>query len=304
MTVPPSVHYRAADFDSARWERFEFRLGDIVISTPSKSGTTWMQMLCALLIFNDAKLPAPMDELSPWLDSTARPLDEVLALLDAQDHRRFIKTHTPLHGIPIDDGATYLMVGRDPRDVAVSYSHHRVNLDRVRLAEMIDGVQPPRPGDSVEDTATDPILDFIDGDYALSTAPITLAGVLDHLRTGWERRRLPNVALFHYTNLSADLVSEMRRVADVLEIDVDGHDLEALAAHAHIDQMRAQAEEFAPGATFRHWKDTAAFFRSGNVGDWKTTFTTEAKARYDARLAGYTDSGFINWAHTGRQNAF
>src|SRR5262249_38699700 len=36
----------------ARWEGFEFRPGDIVISTPKKCGTTWTQMLCALLIFD------------------------------------------------------------------------------------------------------------------------------------------------------------------------------------------------------------------------------------------------------------
>jgi aryl sulfotransferase len=38
-------------WDSARREGFELRPDDIVISTPPKCGTTWTQMICALLIF-------------------------------------------------------------------------------------------------------------------------------------------------------------------------------------------------------------------------------------------------------------
>jgi len=39
--------YRSSDEDSARWLGFPFRDGDIVISTRSKTGTTWVQMICA-----------------------------------------------------------------------------------------------------------------------------------------------------------------------------------------------------------------------------------------------------------------
>jgi hypothetical protein len=50
VPVPP-VRYVSSDEDSARWQQFRFRDGDIVISTRSKSGTTWMQMICARLVF-------------------------------------------------------------------------------------------------------------------------------------------------------------------------------------------------------------------------------------------------------------
>ena len=29
--------------DSSRWERFPLRAGDVVVTPPSKGGTTWMQ---------------------------------------------------------------------------------------------------------------------------------------------------------------------------------------------------------------------------------------------------------------------
>lgn len=75
--------YRNLIWDSGRWDGFEFRPGDIVICTPPKSGTTWTQMLCAMLIFGGDDFPHPMDTLSPWLDMNTRGRDEVFDLLGA-----------------------------------------------------------------------------------------------------------------------------------------------------------------------------------------------------------------------------
>jgi len=58
------VPYTSEDDDSTRWAEFVFRDGDIVISTRSKSGTTWIQMICALVVFQTPDLPAPLSELS------------------------------------------------------------------------------------------------------------------------------------------------------------------------------------------------------------------------------------------------
>src|SRR6516162_8366899 len=58
--------------DSTRWSRFEFRPGDIVISTPPKCGTSWTQMLCGLLLFDGPDFPGSIDDLSPWLDLNFR----------------------------------------------------------------------------------------------------------------------------------------------------------------------------------------------------------------------------------------
>ena len=45
------TRYTSIVCDSSRWDGFEFRDGDIIISTPPKCGTTWTQTICALLIF-------------------------------------------------------------------------------------------------------------------------------------------------------------------------------------------------------------------------------------------------------------
>ena len=118
------THYRWPGEDSGRWLGFRFRPGDIVISTRRKTGTTWMQMICALLIFQTPDLPDPLWQLSPWMDSQIMPHDLVYAQLAEQRHRRFIKTHTPLDGIPLDPRVTYIVTARHPLDTFVSLRRH------------------------------------------------------------------------------------------------------------------------------------------------------------------------------------
>ena len=139
--------YQATVYDSSRWHGFDLRSGDIIISTPPKCGTTWTQMICALLILQEPELPLPLDTLSPWIDMVTRARIEVFADLTTQNHRRFIKTHTPLDGIPEDPTVTYICVGRDPRDVALSMDRHIDNMNvsgfleaRARAAA-IDGIE-------------------------------------------------------------------------------------------------------------------------------------------------------------------
>jgi hypothetical protein len=102
----PLVRHSNFIQDSGRWDDFKFRPDDIVISTPPKCGTSWAQMITALLIFQKPEIPAPLSTLSPWLDIRIKPKRQVFADLDKQTHRRFIKTHTPRWGLPIADGVT------------------------------------------------------------------------------------------------------------------------------------------------------------------------------------------------------
>jgi aryl sulfotransferase len=44
--------------DSTHWHGFQVRDGDIVIATSYKTGTTWMQGICAALVFQ-ASEPRP-----------------------------------------------------------------------------------------------------------------------------------------------------------------------------------------------------------------------------------------------------
>jgi aryl sulfotransferase len=120
FTLPPIIHpYQNHTLDSTHWERYSPRADDIIIATSYKSGTTWMQEIVRRLIFwgqpDVAWRHIPLSELSPWLDLRVIPLDKVFNLLEAQQHRRFIKSHLALDGLPYYPQVKQIVVGRDVR---------------------------------------------------------------------------------------------------------------------------------------------------------------------------------------------
>ena len=300
----PRTRYRSIFADSSRWDGFAFRPGDVVISTPPKCGTTWTQMLCALLIFDGPEFPARLEEVSPWLDNCIRPLAAVTADLAAQTHRRVIKTHTPLDGLPLHPDVTYLVVGRDPRDVAISMEHHVANMDFAHFLELrAEAVGnedlaelPPRPVPS-EDPA-ERFRTFVADETP--TTQTTLASVLHHLDTGWQHRREANIALFHYADLTADLVGELLRLAGVLGIPCSPERARDLATEASLARMRERAVEIAPSGSLGIWKDVGAFFRSGGSGEWRDRVSAADLAAYEARVAGLVEPDLAAWVHGGR----
>lgn len=303
------VRYLSDDEDSARWGGFRFRPGDIVISTRSKSGTTWMQMICALLIFQTPDLPAPLASLSPWLDWLITPRERVLASLEAQRHRRFIKSHTPLDGIPADPAVTYIVVGRHPLDLAVSLYHQGANINRERVRELTGRhgavpAGPPRP------PLRDWLLSWIDSDSKPSEQLDSLPGVMWHLGDAWARRSDPRppgapvcrdpgqpaVVLMHYDDLCADLGGQMRRLAGLLDIEVPEAAWPRLVRAATFDEMRARAAAQAPDPA-GVLKDPAAFFRRGRSGAGSEVLTAGELEHYYARAAQLAWPEMLGWLH-------
>jgi aryl sulfotransferase len=232
--VATPVRYQSPEEDSGRWLGFSFRPGDIVISTRRRSGTTWMQMICALLIFQTTDLPAPINRLSPWLDYLVGPPEFVYAQLAEQRNRRFIKTHTPLDGIPSDPRVTYIVTARHPLDMFVS------------LREYVDSFPVPGAQHRTAEPMHDSLVAWIADAYDPRAYPESLAGVMRHLCDAWARRHEPNVLLVHYDDLCADLEGRMRWLAGRLGIAVPEQTWPTLVAAASFESMRSRADQFAP----------------------------------------------------------
>jgi aryl sulfotransferase len=288
------IRYLSAEEDSARWVAFPFREGDIVISTRSKSGTTWVQMICALLVFQSPDLPAPLDELSPWLDFLITPRDEVFARLRAQKHRRFIKTHTPLDGIPLDPRATYVVVARHPLDMAVSLYHQGDNVDRSRMRELTGRPQAASP--PARPPLREWLLEWIDDHPDPREEMDSLPGVLWHLSDAWARRREPNVVLVRYDDLCTDLEGGMRSLAEALGLTVPDEIWPSILHAATFDQMRFNADRLVGRSGIL--KSSAAFFRRGSSGSGREVLSEAETCHYHARAASMAPPDLLAWLHS------
>ena len=290
------VRYRSGDEDSARWLDFDFRDGDIVISTRSKSGSTWIQMICALLIFQTPDLPRPLPELSPWLDWLVLPKHELFADLGAQTHRRFIKTHTPLDGLPENDRVTFIVVARHPLDAAVSLYHHSHNINRKRIAELTGNpdLDKPKELSPLEEWLSNWIESNVSAELELES----FNGVFHHLTDAWSRKNQSHTLLVHYADLLHDLNGEMRRIATLLKIDISNELVDQLAQAATFESMQANADNLAPdpaGAL----KDKARFFRSGQSGAGTSALGATHLAAYYSRAARAAPPDLLDWLHRG-----
>lgn len=259
-----------------------------------------MQMICALLIFQTPELPAPLAELSLWLDWLITPRDRVFATLENQAHRRFIKTHTPLDGIPLSPLATYIVVGRHPLDMAVSLYHQGDNINRSRLGELTGAVpdQSDRPD---RRPLREWLLRWVDSDDSPADQLDSLPGVMWHLSDAWVRRADPGltgptVLLMHYDELCADLEFQMRQLAHLLGISVPEDRWPSLVRAATFEHMRAQAAKQAPDPA-GVLKDPAAFFRRGRSGAAAEILTQDEIAHYYQRAAQLAPREVLDWLH-------
>ncbi|MFC8007567.1 sulfotransferase domain-containing protein [Streptomyces olivaceus] len=289
--------YKSPQQDSARWDDFPLREGDIVVSSPAKAGTTWVQMICALLVFQTPELPKPLSALSPWLDQLFTPQDQMYAQLAEQEHRRVIKTHVPLDGLPLDPRVSYLVVNRHPLDRALSMYHQVANV----RAEWLRAFNSDQDSEKYSGRAREYLLNWCRAGESDGWEQDVAAAELHHPLDAWNRRDEPNVRLLHYEDLCADLEGQMAALAEWLGITVDPGVWPELVRAATFDEMKGRAEHLAPDKEIL--ADPAEFFRSGRSGGARGVLTDADLDAYHERVGALAPKPFLDWLHGGAAGA-
>lgn len=282
-------------FDSTIWNDFPFRDDDIIVGTYGKSGTTWMQQMIAQMMFGGDPELAVAD-MSPWVDLRVPPKEVKLPHIEAQTHRRFLKTHLPVDALVFSPRVKYVYIGRDARDIVWSMYNHHANANQVWYGALND--TPGRVGPPIEpppESVHQYWKEWLDQDG------FPFWSFWDNLRTWWAVRHLPNVLLVHFSDLKADMPGQMRRLADFLDIDIDEARWDDIVEYCTFDWMKANATKSVPlGGAF--WDAGAeVFINKGVNGRWADTLTADDVAEYERRLVEELGDECARWVQTGER---
>jgi aryl sulfotransferase len=301
----PTRIYRSWQADSRRWNAYRPRAGDIVIATYPKSGTTWMQQIVSLLVFQSPEL-RPIGEIAPWFDrrDPENSPEALMRLLDAQTHRRFIKSHVPYDGMPIFDEVKYIHVARDGRDACLSYHNHclaigehgLVRMDQVGLSDEALARPYPRAPENARDFFLRWMSDGVDGE----PDGVPFVSWFNFERTWWVERHRANVLMVHYRDLKADLHGEMRKIAAFLEIVVPEHLWSMLVEAATFANMQRYGNELHPFIARVMNGGAASFFHKGENDRWRGVLTADDMATFENRARGHFEPECAAWLKNGR----
>jgi aryl sulfotransferase len=280
--------------DSTIWNDFTFRPDDIIIGSYAKSGTTWTQQILGQLVFGGAE-GLDVAGMSPWMDLRVPPKEVKLAAVEAQSHRRFLKTHLPVDALVFSDTARYVYVARDGRDMIMSLHNHHMTANDMWYGALNDS--PGRVGPPIGKPDPDAAQYFRDW---LENDGQPFWPYWENIRSWWAVRDLPNVLLVHFADLKSDLAGEIARIGDFLGIHPDAGTMALICEHCTFAYMKAHAAEVAPlGGAF--WDGGGdSFIHKGTNGRWRDVLTPADAAAYEARALAELGEECAAWLSDGK----
>lgn len=292
--------------DSRQWDGYKPREGDIVIATAPKAGTTWTQHIVNLLVFQSPE-PRPLFDLSPWIDCRfMMPIEAMLPMIEAQQHRRFLKSHLPLDALPIYDEVRYIHVARAGLDSCMSFLNHFNSflpeaLERLNAIGMADETIG-RPFPRAPRTPREYFHYWMTGE---GQHPETTRcdSFFDIERSFWRERERPNLLLVHYNDLKADLSGEMKRIAAFLDIHTPDTLWPRLVEAATFTAMKRDGDALLGGLKRGFRGGHESFLHSGTNKRWQGVLTEDDVELYETVARTKLTPGLVRWLESGRLEA-
>jgi aryl sulfotransferase len=289
--------------DSRQWDGYKPREGDVIIATAPKAGTTWTQHIVNLLVFQ-SPAPRPLFDMSLWIDCRfTMPIEAMLPIIEAQQHRRFLKSHLPLDALPIYDEVRYIHVARAGLDACMSFLNHFNNylpealerFDAIGMADETIG----RPFPRAPRTPREFFRYWMTGEGG--SAETTRAdSYFDIECSFWRERARPNLLLVHYNDLKANLSNEMKRIADFLDIETPDALWPELVEAASFAAMKRDGDALLGGLKRGFNDGHQTFLHSGTNNRWQSVLTEEDVKLYEAAAEAKLTPGLIRWLESGR----
>ena len=281
-------------------QKIAWRDGDIVISVPPKSGTTWtMNIVHQLLSGGTADFRDIYEEV-PWIEFISEPgksQQDVLDRVDAMptSKRRVFKTHSAPPDIPFMKGGSgrdvkYIVVFRNPEEALVSFGPF---LD-AHADEWFDLWQMPREAVCRKDFPSF-YSEVVDGHG--------MQGMFfGFLASWWPLRNKDNVLFLHYSDMKGDHEGSIRSIAKFLGVAPTAEQWPAILEYTSFPWMKAHEEKFeARTVSTTPLLKVGAMIRKGRLGEAKADGMTDAISQHLRGIGGQIcpDAAAVDWYYKG-----
>jgi hypothetical protein len=277
-----------------------WRDGDVVISVPAKSGTTWMMNIVHQLFTGGTADFGDIYAEVPWIEFIGGPErtgQDVMQRLEAMptDRRRAFKTHSAPPTIPyFEPGAKpdvkYVVVFRNPEEALVSFWPF---LD-AHADEWFDLWQVPRAAMTRPDFASF-YSEVIDANQ--------MQGMFFGLLAAWwPLRRKSNVLFMHYADMKKDHEGTIRKVADFLGESPSASQWRTILEYTSFAWMKRHEDKFeAMSAGTVPILKRGAMIRKGEAGGAKQDGMTDAIAQHLRQVGERicSDPVALKWYYEG-----
>lgn len=217
---------------------------DVIVVTPMKCGTTWMQQLVLQVLQHGSVEITESGHLqasSCWLEATSG-----VTLAQAPSFgagpSRVIKSHLPAQLCPLEPNTRYIYVTRDP---VTCYASLRDYM------QLLYGPFCPAP---------DALLDwYLSQDMFFSPWPNHIAGWVEAARAN------SNVLIVSYEDMLADIDAVIDQLAQHLNVTLDTNARQLVRRHTSFDYMKQHQEFFEMNSPNLFTESSSlGFFNSGS----------------------------------------
>lgn len=240
--------------------RVPLQTDDIIISTYPKSGTTWTQKIVRLVVHGPIPKGLKLADVVPWHEAEADHMDT--SLLPSP---RIFKSHLdwPMTYKPEGKPLKYIYVARNGKDVAVSMFYHSRGWKTFEY----------------------------DGDWdhwydIYSKGEVEFGLWQEHVKSWWNVRDRDDVLFLFYEDMLADPAAAVKSIADFVGVSLSSERVEEVVKATSFTAMQKD-----PQSNYSIWKSkfrkdgAQNFMRKGEIGDWKTHFSPDQAAHFDAAYA-------------------
>lgn len=248
-----------------RYKRYLAEFGeansDIYISTFSKSGTTWMQLILYQLTTSGDMGFDHLFDVSPWIwYSSIRQVKPVLTPLP-----RLLKSHDDYCRFKSGRRGRFVFVTRDGRDVCISLYHHRRNFK------------------GFEGSFDEHFEEFLNGnDY----------NWFEHTRRWVENKYCLPVIYVRFEDLKESFEKTVRHLASLMKIAVTEEVIKRTIDRCSFEAMKHHEFQLGPRNSHfvnaqsapYHVKNPDQFIRRGEIGEGLAVLSDEQLRAYKARF--------------------